>query len=286
MSDRVPPFWVMTFNMAGQARMDWHVRREVTARMLHDAPAQIIGLQEFGRDPETGKTNWEELVVRWEVMNSEKAGFRVARGLPLGDIEVNPVLFDGERFFSNGTRTYWLSEDGTQTNGWDGDTRAVTVLSLLDRSNRKRLLHVNFHLSNTGEIARYESIKGIIESMEDWQAEFAEPGCPVVLTGDANVCPDSTDPFWTKQRKAPYWLMYKAGFQDAWNVGNPRSRRRPCTYHEFRGQDYVCDKVGMWDPDWIFVRGFKVLNCTVVRDTAGGIFPSDHYPMMALLDYE
>ncbi|HYC79819.1 MAG TPA: hypothetical protein VEC17_02225, partial [Candidatus Binatia bacterium] len=75
------------------------------------------------------------------------------------------------------------------------------------------------------------------------------------------------------------------GFEDVWVETHKGDPKRPFTYHGFQGEDYSLDEWGTYDTEWIMTRGLKPLNCVLIRDSIGGIWPSDHYWMMALVNY-
>lgn len=93
---------------------------------------------------------------------------------------------------------------------------------------------------------------------------------PQVLTGDMN-CDAGGDAI--AEFKAAGWL-------DSYGAVHGDEDPGP-TYHGFRGPDIESDTGKI---DWIFWRGpLKAVEASIVRDSPGGRFPSDHYFVAATL---
>ncbi len=256
-----------TVNLAGQNWMGFPKRKEVAVEVIKSLPSQLIGFQEFGIHSRVAL---------------ERGGVKLAyvAGKQLGHIILNTIGYDPDRFTPVEFDTFWLSDDKTCKKGWDGQIRAATWAIFDDNETDQQFLHINVHPDNAGTEAKIEGIKLVLEFPQN------NSGLPTIITADSNISVDSPNPMWRdKERRKPYDLMIKAGFLDTWKESHP-TQPRPMTYHGFQGQDYEIDEWGTYDTEWIFTRGFKVNNCVVVRDSKGGVFPSDHYPMTAQLKFE
>ncbi|MDB4940440.1 MAG: Endonuclease/Exonuclease/phosphatase family [Candidatus Doudnabacteria bacterium] len=289
--------------------MGWKQRADLATEVFGNMPVGLVGFQEFGRkDPEN-----PEQRNSWNSLHRGHPEMDVYYGEEAGDIFINPIAFDPVRFELIERGTFWLSDDGSYKKGWDGVVEhGASWVLVLDRAMRRTFLHINAHLDNKGIVARAEGVRLILQFAE---GNFrSNRPLPTIITADSNVSvgsPQGTlgsphqrwaDPekrsWGDPDMRRPYDMMVKAGFTDTWIAAHPydpnqgrvlgqlTSLRRPMTYHGFQGVDYRGDGWGTWDTEWIFVRGFKVLNSVLVKDNKGGIYPSDHYPMMALLDYE
>ncbi len=87
---------------------------------------------------------------------------------------------------------------------------------------------------------------------------------PVIVTGDLNARPESDA-----------YRTIAARLGDAW--ARATTRQGPAlTFHDF---------TGMPDRriDYVFVRGFRAVTARVVTDARAGRYPSDHFPVMAVL---
>jgi endonuclease/exonuclease/phosphatase family metal-dependent hydrolase len=92
---------------------------------------------------------------------------------------------------------------------------------------------------------------------------------PAILAGDFNTEPDSKTYRWfTGQIDAG--MNLRPDFQETFK--NPY----PGTYHRFTGRPIV----GLID--WILYRGaIRLKDCLVIEDSFDGLYPSDHFPVMA-----
>jgi endonuclease/exonuclease/phosphatase family metal-dependent hydrolase len=265
----VDAFWAMTANVAAQKRMGWHERKNVAAQIFKSVPCHLVGFQEFGLDT-------------WEVLGPARPDLGIIHGMVAGDINVNAIAYDLHRFSPLTSGTFWLSEDGSYKKGWDGDERGASWAFMMDQKRKRKFLIVNVHLDNKGSQAQSKGIELVRDFI------LKEPkDLPVIVTADSNVSIDSKHPRWKNpELRRPYQTMIDAGFIDSWVATHKHNPIRPFTYHAFQGPDYSGDDFGTYDTEWILVRGFKPLNCVLVRDSIGGIYPSDHYPMMALMNYD
>jgi endonuclease/exonuclease/phosphatase family metal-dependent hydrolase len=92
------------------------------------------------------------------------------------------------------------------------------------------------------------------------------PDEPFVLTGDFNTSPDSK-----------LHAMLTKHLEDAWLVAPHRSGPEK-TFHDFTGNP---DR----RIDWILVRGFEVKDVRTVTTHEGKLYPSDHFPVVADLQW-
>jgi endonuclease/exonuclease/phosphatase family metal-dependent hydrolase len=98
---------------------------------------------------------------------------------------------------------------------------------------------------------------------------------PTILMGDFNLSPNSdSHAFFCGEKK----LNGITGrFSDAW-IAAGKSERDAGTYHGFKG-DQSGDRI-----DWILVTPeLKVKKIQIIHDHQEGRFPSDHFPVVAIL---
>jgi hypothetical protein len=220
---------------------------------------------------------------------------------PLSDIFVNPIAYNAARFETINKGTYFLSDDGSPKNAWGGYVRATSWIHFRDRVTGREFIYQNSHPDNKSAEARLQATKLDLAFLKN---HF--PNLPSIFTADSNTSVDSVrmglkrwaDPdnkSWDERDMcAPYDVRIQAGFKDAWKEAyrtpvNP-DPIRPCTYHSFQGtENYLAkggDGWGTSDTELVLVRGFRVLNCTLVENSSGGIWPSDHKWMAALVQFE
>jgi hypothetical protein len=287
--------------------MGWPQRAELAAEVFGNMPVSLIGFQEFGRRwVEEGRVKG---VDSWNALGSAHPEMYVYRGEDAGDIHINPIAYEN-RFTALSSGTEWISEDGSRKDGWDGALRGFSWVLFHDNGTDRedhpldrQVLMVNVHLDNRGMLARMHGVRLILEFIN---THF--PNVSVIITGDLNMSTVPMDRWGDKgdeangipprkwdeaEMQAPYLQLIDAGFTDCWrsnHMGDPDRPETwptpPNTFHNFQGEDFSRDPFGLWNPDMIFVRGFKVIKTTLVRDNKGGVWPSDHYWLQTLLDYE
>lgn len=128
---------------------------------------------------------------------------------------------------------------------------------------RRRFVLFDTHFAHRDEddVARERSAGLLLRELEPIAGKL-----PVVLTGDMNATPDS---------KAYHTLAEH--LTDAWATA-PVRRGPERTFHDFTGRP---DR----RIDYIFVRGFTALSATVRTDHVGAIYGSDHFPVVAALQF-
>lgn len=186
--------------------------------------------------------------------------------------EYCPVFYRADRFDQLDSGTLWLSEtpDSVGSIGWSADLpRILTWIKLFDRSEKDTLLFCNTHFSHVSDEAREYSAKLVLSMMHDLAGSSA-----AVLAGDFNFT--STKQAYqtlSKGYEELPGLIDTGAFLDAYNGntttvnGFGRSRRN-------RVIDFI------WTNTLLKSVEYKVLE---IRN--GDMYISDHYPVMAGLDW-
>ncbi|HSI20434.1 MAG TPA: endonuclease/exonuclease/phosphatase family protein [Verrucomicrobiae bacterium] len=261
------PFRAMTFNVNGQARFGWERRASVCGKVMEESHPDIVGFQEFG-------------VTNWETFSDHLPYFDIYYGLEAGDIFINPIAWDKNRYHCREAHTQWLSETPhVYSKGWDGSERGVSWVVLEDCSAERVILFLNVHLDNKGEKARIEGTRQMLTIIGQYPNSL-----PTIITGDFNCSPHLPHDTSSYTRK-PYDMLVDAGFCDSWSDVNPETAQVPHTFHGYQGEEYVADQFGTWHTDWIMVRSIKTLQHEIIRKAEDVTFPSDHYPVVSLLEY-
>jgi len=118
------------------------------------------------------------------------------------------------------------------------------------------------------DLERIEGAKLISKRLNDLSndAQFQ------IVTADFNAGPDTET----------YRVFRDIGFEDAFLIaGGSDDDPMAYTYHGFKGErPGHCGRI-----DWILLRGKetqpRALSCSILRDQAPPLYPSDHYPVIA-----
>jgi endonuclease/exonuclease/phosphatase family metal-dependent hydrolase len=260
-------FRVMSFNVNGQARFGWEERAVASGEVVKWCAAHIIGFQEFG-------------LTNWDTFGPLLPHFDIYKGNVAGDIFINPIGWDKERFKIRAHGTQWLSQTPEiYSKGWDGSERGMSWCTLEDRETERHILFINVHLDNIGEIARTEGTRQVLDFINRHPYDL-----PVIITGDFNCSPyvpSENAPY----SKRPYEMLVESGFTDTWVASNPEDASTPFTFHGYMGEEYVADQYATWHTDWIMSKNLNVLRHEIIHRTHESKYPSDHFPVIALFEY-
>lgn len=182
--------------------------------------------------------------------------------------EFSAIFYRRDRFEVLDFDHFWLSDTpnviGSATWG-NTITRMVTWAKFRDRRSGKVFYHVNTHFDHQSVNARTKSAQLVLQRVRGFEA-----GVPVVLTGDFNTAAEKTEPYTI--------LTGQDAFADTWRT----ARRRGPAINTFGG----------WKPpvpngdriDWILTRGaVSTLWTEIDPYQRKGLYPSDHYPVVAHL---
>ncbi len=165
--------------------------------------------------------------------------------------------------------TFWLSETPEEpTRGWDAALNRVCTYGLFrERSGDRRFYVFNTHFDHVGEIARRESVRLILDRMQ----ALNQGGYPVVLCGDLNLEPDS----------GPIRQLSET-MDDVHALAGTSSYGPEGTFNGFDCTQPTTRRI-----DYIFVApgGFNVRSHAILSEFTGSGFPSDHFPVLARLDF-
>lgn len=262
-------FRVMTFNVRGARFADgvnaWAARRDLNVRTLLRHAPDLIGFQE----PQQANL---------DVYRDHLAGYDSEPGRPYNDTpqeyQYPAIFWNARRFERLDSGGFWISTMPDQySRAWGtACIRSASWVRLRDRATGRVLVHLNTHLDHVAEQARVEGARLIVQRLA-----AAGGDAPLLVTGDFNCMPGSE----------PYRVLQQAGFADAYLAAGPRPAAH--TFHCFQGEAYA-PKPGEDDRmDWILTRAqeaadpVRVVSCDVIRDAEPPLFPSDHYPVLAVL---
>ena len=166
---------------------------------------------------------------------------------------------------------YWLSDSplvaGSRTWG-NRYARMVTSVRFRDRATGAEFLFVNTHLDHEVQASRERSAALILERLGS-----TPDSLPIVLVGDFNA-DAGTNPVYRS-------LTGAGGFTDSWSAASVPDTLG--TFHGFRGTEAARGRARI---DWILLRGpGRFASSTIVTDARGGQLPSDHFPVVADVEF-
>lgn len=259
---------VMSYNIrydnSGDGDNQWKYRKDFAAGLVKFHNADIFGAQEVLHNQLTDLS--ERL--------PEYAYIGVGREDGKTKGEYAPIFYKKDRFTLVKSGNFWLAEDMNDVGkkGWDAACERVATWGIFkDKATGKEFFFLNTHLDHMGKVARHEGASLVLE-----QAKQLAGNLPVLITGDFNAAPGDepirvlTDP------------------NDPRHLTNSRTiaafRYGPeGTFHDF-GKIPYNKREGI---DYIFVKGnIRVLRHGVLTDTLDHLYPSDHYPVIATVEFQ
>jgi endonuclease/exonuclease/phosphatase family metal-dependent hydrolase len=260
-----PLLRVMTFNLRYATAPDgdnaWDKRKEILLETIRNFNPDLLGTQEV-------------LAIQADYLAENLKDYTLV-GIGRDDGkrrgEFSAVMFRTSRFEPAASGTFWLSETPEQpgSKSWDSSLpRIATWVRLRDRADAGReICYLNTHWDHRGNQARIESAKII----RRWINENAG-NSPVVVTGDLNITEDhegyrtlaATD-------SAPR-------LRDVFRLLHPSRGPEEATFHNFSGGSRG-RRI-----DFIFASPeCTPIEAAIDRSNRDGHFPSDHYPVTAVL---
>jgi len=267
--DGSPELRVMSFNIrygsAGDGENSWANRQELVITVIKDFAPDLMGTQETLPFQATyiNKELPEYTYIGWSRDQSESG-------------EQCGIFVDKERFEIIESGQFWLSEtpDEKFSNSWDSSLpRVVTWTRLKDRKGKKKpangreFLFANTHFDHRGNEARKQSAMLLRRRL----SEMA-PKLPIIVTGDFN-CDQGSEPYEE--------LLEENVLTDSFRVVHPARKDNEGTFHGFSGTP------GEARIDWILAtEQFKATEAIIDRTHAGGRYPSDHFPVSAVFQWQ
>jgi endonuclease/exonuclease/phosphatase family metal-dependent hydrolase len=253
---------VMTFNVRYPAREDgpnrWELRQDILVRAIRHKNPDLFGTQELFYIQ--GQYIVEKL-PEYEWFGNSRRGNR--------EDEHMGVFYKREKLRVIEAGNFWLSEtpEVAGSQAWGASLPRMVTWALFEiRASGKRFYFYNTHFHHTqqGGEARVNSAKLIAARFAKLPADV-----PFILTGDFNAPAGESEPY----------KILTAHLTDAWTTAAKKSGPEG-TMSGFRGG------AGGRRIDWILYRGpFKVLEAETVAYNEEGRYPSDHYPVFAVLEF-
>jgi endonuclease/exonuclease/phosphatase family metal-dependent hydrolase len=257
---------VMSFNVRNSRAQDgenaWPKRTELVFTTIARFAPDLVGFQEVLADQR------EALMAAMP-----EFGFTgVARDDGKSKGEWCLVAYRKSRFTAIRQGDFWLSEDPATagSKSWDAAlTRICSWVRLRENATGREIVFANTHFDHKGVVARQEASR-VLSS----QLSTIARGVPAVLTGDFNINEDNPAYGVLVRPAAPGALRWI----DAYRSVHPRRKPDEASFHGFKGTT-AGSRI-----DFVFHSShFVATDAEVVRFAEGIRYPSDHYPVTAVL---
>ncbi|GAB4134491.1 MAG: endonuclease/exonuclease/phosphatase family protein [Thermogutta sp.] len=258
---------VLTFNIRYGTAPDgpnhWSNRKDMVIDLIRRGEYDFVGLQEALR--------FQIDEIRQAIGHLREIGVGREDGKQAG--EYSAILYDSRRWRVVDQGTFWLSDTPTVPGSktWGNNIpRIVTWARFAESSSDRELYVFNTHFDHQSQPSRERSADLLARRLAQ-----REPMRPVVVTGDFNAAEDNPAIRLLKGETAGSPIRLHDTFRllhpDARDVG---------TFHGFQGGTSG-GKI-----DYVFVEsGAKVLRAEILHDSKDGKYPSDHYPVMAEIEW-
>ncbi len=263
------PVRVMTYNLRYGAAADgenhWDRRKDFLADTIKAFDPDLLGTQEalqFQRD------FLSEKLAAYGVLG-------VGRDDGAESGEMAALYYKRSRFEKLEGGTFWLSKTPDQpgSKGWDAALpRIVTWVVLRDRQQpqARPVAFYNTHFDHAGQQARLNSAGLLRQKIADLNGKNA-----VIVTGDFNSGEDTPAyrHFFGLDLNLPSLL------RDVYRLSHPQAAVEEGTFTGFNPGNVRGPRI-----DWIAISSeWQVLESQIVRTARDGRFPSDHFPVTAIL---
>lgn len=250
---------VMSFNirfgLADDGPNGWTYRKHAVAGLFRKYRPDFISVQE----PNDFQTEFlREMLPEYNHIGVRK---------PAPDFWQNNVIFYRNSIDCLDEQHFFLSETpSVPSRSWGSQWPRQCTIGRFNLNSRE-LVCVNTHF-DFEEPAQYQSAQLIWQKIVTQFSDY-----PAILMGDFNAEPDS---------KAYQWFtgQINEGMDTLPDFKTTFKSPYPGTYHQFTGKPIV----GLID--WILYRGeFRLKKCLVIEDSFDGLYPSDHFPIMAHFEF-
>jgi endonuclease/exonuclease/phosphatase family metal-dependent hydrolase len=247
---------IMTFNIrygtADDGPNRWEMRRGQLIELLKEESADVIGLQEA--------LHFQIDEILAALPDYRMVGVGRSDGGHGG--EYAAILYRASRLTVRQTGTFWFSDtpEIVASNTWGNAIERICTWALFD-DRQGRSFHVyNVHLDHVSQPSREQSVRLLLDRIA-----ARVPSGPVVVTGDFNT-----------GEANPATRAMLSVFRDSFRLVHPAATEVG-TANQFKLGQTTGEKI-----DYIFVdSGAEVLTADILRKSADGRYPSDHFPVVA-----
>lgn len=263
---------VVSFNLRrdfGPSRKNrWEIRRGIATDIIRESGAAIIGVQEV---LPRMRQDIRRLLSGYSIFGTG----RMMGKKPNND-EHSDIILKNDDVEVTACKTFWLSKnpDTVSRAYFAMFPRICTVAEVKVKKNGRRVRVFNTHFDHICWLARTLSVRMILDYIN--KANETDP-LPTIVMGDFNAHPNSAAVRIIREQLHEY---HNVKLQDVYEalalaVGN--------TYHGSKGKI----KPKSSPIDYIFVSDeFEVVDVNIDTECRDGIYPSDHYPVVATLRFK
>jgi endonuclease/exonuclease/phosphatase family metal-dependent hydrolase len=180
--------------------------------------------------------------------------------------EYSAIFYKSSKFKVLKTGNFWMSTITDKPNkGWDAVLpRICTWAQFREIKTGFTFYFFNLHMDHIGVVARRESAKLVLAKIKQMAG-----ATPTILTGDFNV----------DQTSDSYAVINNSGLLKDSYVLSPIKLAPSNTFNEFNANTDGDKRI-----DHVFVtKQFKVKRYGILTNTYHGRTPSDHYPVVAVM---
>lgn len=258
------PLRVMSFNIRYGTAKDgdnhWNNRHQLVLKTIQQFKPDLVGMQEV--------LNFQADYIREHLDGYKSVGRSREKDPNRG--EQCTILFRKDRFKQLDWGQFWLSEtpDAIGSKSWDSSLpRVATWIRLQDKSGGREFVFLNTHFDHRGQQARLESAKLIARKVKEFSL-------PVIITGDFN-CGEASEPYLALTKAKGIRIL------DSYRQFRPKKTEKEGTFNGFRGTDNGARI------DWILhTPEFRCQSAAINRYHENGRYPSDHFPVTAILQFK
>jgi endonuclease/exonuclease/phosphatase family metal-dependent hydrolase len=250
---------VLSFNVRYANPQDganiWENRRDLFLRTVREANPDLMGTQELL------KSQGDDIARAMP----ELTWFGVGRRGDATDEHMG-VFYRKDRLELLSSGNFWLSEtpEIPGSSHWNMSLPRMVTWGRFKTRAGVEFLFLNTHFPHRGndEPARQMNARVIASRIA-----LHDPALPILVTGDFNA-----------PAGGPTWKLLVPPMKDAW-LEAPKKSGPEGTFHGFTG------KPGAARIDWILFRApWRVLETHALTAHDGPLYPSDHFPVLAVFD--
>jgi len=245
-------------DVASDGENRWDARKEKVASLINYYEPDFIGAQEVMH---------HQLYFLLQNLK-EYAHIGVGRDDGKEAGEYSCIFYKKDKFEVLQQSTFWLSPTpNVVSKGWDAAIVRVCTYGLFkEKKSKNRFWVFNTHLDHMGKLARLESVKLIVQKIE----QLNPNNLPVILTGDFNSLAEDE----------PIKYLNTKLIDN--RTAAPIVFGPPDTWNGFKFHEKLNGQI-----DYIFVNANKKLKIekfATITDSYDLKYPSDHLPVMTTIE--